>query len=146
MNAFRILLIASAVAIAGAAPAQDQSHGLKIGVLSDISGPASANSGPGSMVAAKLALEDFGGEVLGKPVEIVAGDFLLKVDVGALIARRWFDQENVDAITDVPSSPLALAIQDVIREKKRIFLMSGPTSSDLTGRSCSPNSVRLGRP
>jgi branched-chain amino acid transport system substrate-binding protein len=143
MNGFRILLMAGAIASASGASAEDQSRGVKIGVLSDVSGPASANSGPGSTIAAKLAIEDFGGQALGKPVETVTGDFLVKVDVGTLIARRWFDQDNVDAIADVPSSPLALAIQDLIRDKKKIFLMSGPTSSDLTGKNCSPNSVHF---
>jgi branched-chain amino acid transport system substrate-binding protein len=122
------------------ASAQDSS-GIKIGILSDMTGPAATNSGVGSTVAAKLAIEEFGGSVLDKPIETVSGDFLLKVDVGSLLARTWFEREHVDAITDVPSSPLALAIQDIVREKKKVFLITGGTSSDLTGKACSPYSA-----
>ncbi|MEN3386282.1 MAG: branched-chain amino acid transport system substrate-binding protein, partial [Hyphomicrobiales bacterium] len=87
-------------------PAQAQHTGeaIKLGVLTDISGPAATNTGLGSVTAAKMAVEDFGGALLGKPIEVVSGDFLLKVDTGLSVARRWLDQENVDAIVDVPSS------------------------------------------
>jgi branched-chain amino acid transport system substrate-binding protein len=128
-------------AIVSGAFAEDAGRGVKIGIMSDVSGPAASNSGTGSTLAAKMAIEDFGNNVLGKPVEVITADFQLKVDIGAAIIRRWFDEENVDAIADVASSPLALAVQNLVREKNKIFLMSGPTSSDLTGKSCSPNSV-----
>ena len=133
--ALAILLIT-----AGSAAAQ-VSDGVKLGVLTDMTGPASTNTGQGSVTATRMAVEDFGGKVLGKPIEVISGDFLMKVDVGTTIARRWFDVENVDAIVDVPSSPLALAIQSIAREKKRAFLIGGGTSADLTGHACSPFSV-----
>jgi len=135
------LSFAAAIAVAAMPARAQQSEGVKFGVLTDLSGPAATNTGPGSVMAAKMAVEDFGGSVLGKPIEVISGDFLLKVDVGLLVGRRWLDQENVDVIVDVPSSPLALALQTVIREKNKIFLISGGTSADLTGSSCSPNSV-----
>jgi branched-chain amino acid transport system substrate-binding protein len=139
-----ILALSVALAVVASAPparAQQASEAIKLGVLTDISGPAATNTGLGSVMAAKMAVEDFGGTLLGKPIEVVSGDFLLKVDTGLSVARRWLDQENVDAIVDVPSSPLALALQNVIKEKNKVFLISGGTSADLTGVSCSPNSV-----
>jgi branched-chain amino acid transport system substrate-binding protein len=137
----RIVAVAWLLAIASGASAQQAGQGVKIGIMSDVSGPAASNSGTGSTLAAKMAIEDFGQDLLGKPVETVTADFQLKVDIGSAIIRRWFDEENVDAIADVPSSPLALAVQNLVREKNKIFLMTGPTSSDLTGKACSPNSV-----
>ncbi len=139
--AFSLALGLGLAAAPDLAQAQQTSEGIKLGVLTDISGPAATNTGLGSVTAAKMAVEDFGGTLLGKPIEVVSGDFLLKVDIGLSVARRWLDQENVDAIVDVPSSPLALALQNVVREKNKVFLISGGTSADLTGVSCSPNSV-----
>ena len=135
------LALALLLTVAGPGVASAQSAGVKLGVLTDMTGPASTNTGLGSVTAAKMAVEDFGGSVLGKPIEVVQGDFLMKVDTGMLLARRWLDQDNVDAIVDVPSSPLALAIQDIVKQKKRIFLISGGTSSDLTGKACTPYTV-----
>ena len=85
-----------------------------------------------------MAAEDFGGKVLGAPIEVISGDHQNKPDIGAGIARQWIDTDHVDAIVDVPTSSVALAIQEITREKKRLFLMSGPASSDLTGKACSP--------
>jgi branched-chain amino acid transport system substrate-binding protein len=98
--------------------------------------------GRGSVLAAQMAVEDFGGKVLGAPIEIVSGDHQNKPDIGAAIARKWIDTDHVDAIVDVPTSSVALAIQEVTREKKRLFLMSGPASSDLTGKACSPYGIQ----
>jgi branched-chain amino acid transport system substrate-binding protein len=137
----RVLAVAWIFAAASGASAEEGGRGVKIGIMSDVNGPAASNSGTGSTLAAKMAIEDFGENVLGKPVETVTADFQLKVDIGSAIIRRWFDEENVDAITDVPSSPLALAVQNLVKDKNKIFLMSGPTSSDLTGKACSPNAV-----
>jgi branched-chain amino acid transport system substrate-binding protein len=89
-----------------------------------------------------MAVEDFGGKVLGAPIEIVSGDHQNKPDIGAGFARKWIDTDHVDAIVDVPTSSVALAIQEVTREKKRLFLMSGPASSDLTGKACSPYGIQ----
>jgi len=98
-------------------------------------------TGKGSLVAAQIAVQDFGGKVLGKPIEVVAADHQNKPDIGANIARQWYDQEQVDAIVDVPTSSVALAIQQISKDKDRVFLMSGPGTSDLTGPACSPTGV-----
>lgn len=110
---------------------------IKIGVLGDQSSVYSAAGGRGSVEAAKLAAED-AGLVLGKPVEIVSADFQLKVDVGVAIARKWYDEEDVDAIIDVPFSGLALAIADMTRTRKKLALFNAAASSELTGAKCSP--------
>jgi len=140
---FRLLLagVAAVGLLAGAAQAQQgkiSNDVVKIGVLNDQSSLYADISGQGSVVAARMAAEDVGGKVLDKPIEIIFADHQNKPDVGAAIARRWIDEEGVDAISDVPTSSVALAIQGITRDKKRIFLMSGPASSDLTGKQCSP--------
>jgi branched-chain amino acid transport system substrate-binding protein len=109
---------------------------VKIGVLGDQSSAYAAAGGRGSVEAANLAAED-AGLVLGQPVEIVSADFQLKVDVGVAIARKWYDEENVDAIIDVPFSGLALAIADMTKTKKKLALFNAAASSDLTGAKCS---------
>jgi branched-chain amino acid transport system substrate-binding protein len=88
-----------------------------------------------------MAVADFGGKVAGKPIEIISADHLNKPDVGSAIARQWIDQDHVDVIVDVPTSSIALAVQDVTKEKGKVFLISGAASSDLTGKSCSPTGV-----
>jgi len=125
----------------GTAWAQVSDGVVKLGVLNDMSSLYADVSGKGGVVAAQMAAEDFGGKVLGAPIEIIGGDHQNKPDIGAGIARQWIDTEHVDAIVDVPTSSVALAIQEVTREKKRIFLMSGPASSDLTGKACSPYGI-----
>jgi branched-chain amino acid transport system substrate-binding protein len=114
---------------------------VKIGVLDDLSGPYSELQGEGDVVAARMAVEDFGGKVLGKPIEVLKGDHLNKVDVGTLIARRWYDTENVDAIFGLGNSGVALAVQDITRQKDRINIVIAAGTPDLTGKSCSPNGV-----
>jgi branched-chain amino acid transport system substrate-binding protein len=126
---------------AGAARAQISDDVVKLGVLNDMSSLYSDATGKGSLLAAQMAAEDFGGKILGKPIEVVGADHLNKPDVGSNIARQWYDQEKVDAIVDVPTSSVALAVQQITRERNKIFLMSGPGSSDLTGPACSPNGV-----
>jgi len=125
----------------GTAWAQISDGVVKLGVLNDMSSLYADVSGKGGVVAAQMAAEDFGGKVLGVPIEIIGGDHQNKPDVGAGLARQWIDTDHVDAIVDVPTSSVALAIQEVTREKKRIFLMSGPASSDLTGKACSPYGI-----
>jgi branched-chain amino acid transport system substrate-binding protein len=125
-----LFLIPSFVQAASDAP-------VKIGVLGDQSSVYAAAGGRGSVEAAKLAAED-AGPVLGNPVEIVSADFQLKADVGIAIARKWYDEENVDAIIDVPFSGLALAIADMTRTKKKLALFNAAASSELTGSKCSP--------
>jgi branched-chain amino acid transport system substrate-binding protein len=139
----RILGLAAASCLAaGAAQAQITKDSIKIGVLSDMSSLYSDIGGPGSLVAAKMAVQDFGGKVAGKPIEVISADHLNKPDVGSSIARQWIDQDHVDAIVDVPTSSVALAVQDVTREKGTVFLISGAASSDLTGKACSPTGVQ----
>ena len=133
------LAFAAAALIGTAAQAEDIN--VKLGVLSDMSSLYADIGGPGSVVAAKMAVEDFNPAAHGIKVEIVSADHQNKPDVGSSIARQWFDVDHVDAILDVPTSSVALAVSDVAREKNKVFLISGAASSDLTGPKCSPNSV-----
>jgi len=123
------------------AQAQISGNVVKLGILNDMSGPYADIAGPKSVAAARMAVADFGGTVLGKKIEIISADHQNQPDVGTGIARRWIDQEGVDTIVDVPTSSVALAVQTVMKEKNRVFLMSGPASSDLTGKACSPVGV-----
>ncbi len=111
---------------------------LKIGVLTDMSGVIADTVGRGSVVAAELAVKDFGGSVLGRPIQILSADHQLKPDVGLTIARRWYDEEQVDAIADIPVSTIALGIQNLARSKGKIALISGSGTLDLFGKLCSP--------
>ncbi len=115
-----------------------QDKPVRLGVLNDQSGIYADLSGQGSVIAARMAVEDFGGKVLGRPVEVVFADHQNKPDVGAALAARWYDVDGVDAIFDVPVSSVALAVQGVARERKRLVLFSAAGSSDLTGKECSP--------
>ena len=135
------LLTAACALIAhfGAAQAQDVSDNVvKIGVLNDQSGPYADLGGKGSITAAQMAVDDFGGTVLGKKIEIVSADHQNKPDIALNIANQWMDTQGVDVIADVPTSSVALAIQDATKNKNRIFLISGAAASDLTGAKCSP--------
>ena len=114
---------------------------VKIGVLADMSGLYADLSGPGSIAAAQMAVEDFGGTVLGRRVVVVSADHQNKPDVGASIARAWYDREQVDAVVDVPVSSVAFAVQQASRERNKVLLLSAAGASDLTGKSCSPVSV-----
>ena len=134
------LLIASSLT-AKPAHAQISDGVVKIGVLNDESGPYAAPAGPGSRVAALMAVEDFGAADKGLKVEIVFADHQNKPDVGTKIARQWFDVEKVDVIVDVCTSSVALPISQIAREKGRALLVSCGGASDLTGRACSPNTI-----
>ena len=123
------------------AAAQVSGNIVKIGVLNDQSGIFADLGGQGSVIAARMAVEDAGGTVLGKPIEIVIGDHQNKPDVGSAIARGWIDTQGVDAIFDVPASATAIAVQDVTRDKNKMLFLSGPGSSDFTGKRCSPTTV-----
>jgi branched-chain amino acid transport system substrate-binding protein len=137
---FSIAAVAGTLAC-GTAYAQTADDVTKIGVLNDMSGLYSDISGPGSVVAAKMAVEDFGAAQKGMKVEIVSADHQNKPDVGTNIARTWIDVDKVDVIVDVPTSSVALAISEVVREKNKVFLVSGAAASDLTGPKCSPNTI-----
>ena len=136
------LLASAGLLAATAASAQISGDVVKIGVLTDMSGLYADLGGPGSVAAAKLAVDDYikaSGSKL--KVEIVSADHQNKPDVGASVARKWFDSEQVDAIADVPTSSVALAVHEIAREKGKVLLNSGAASSDLTGKLCSPNTV-----
>ena len=130
-----------AASISTAAQAQYTDGVVKIGVLNDMSSLYAGLGGPGSVAAAKLAVEDFDPVAHGMKVEIVSGDHQNKPDVGANIARKWFDIDRVDMITDVPNSGVALAVSEVTREKNKVFLVANAATSDLTGPKCSPNTI-----
>ena len=127
---------------AAAAQAQITDGVVKIGVMNDMSGLYADVAGPGSVVAAKLAIEDF--EKSHKPnfkVEVVSADHQNKPDIGSTIARKWYDEDKVDAIFDVPTSSVALAVSQITRDKGKAFINSGAGTSDLSGKACSPNTV-----
>jgi branched-chain amino acid transport system substrate-binding protein len=134
-----LAIAAAATLLAGTAIAQETS--IKIGVLNDRSGVYADLSGEGSVVAARMAVEDFGAADKGIKVEIVSADHQNKPDIASNIARQWIDEQGVDVIADVPTSSAALAVNEIVRDKNKIFLMSGPAASELTGAKCSPNSV-----
>jgi branched-chain amino acid transport system substrate-binding protein len=114
---------------------------VKVGVLTDMTGAYSDLAGPGSVIAAQMAAEDFGGKVLGKPIVIISADHQNKADVASGIARKWFDEEQVDAVADLVSSSTALAVMPVAAEKKRITLLSGPGSTPIAGEKCTAYNV-----
>lgn len=111
---------------------------VKIGVLTDMSGVYSDMNGQGSVIAAQLAMEDFGKTVLDKPIELISADHQQKADVGTSIAHRWIDNEQVDTLVDLTNSAIALAVQDIAREANRIAIFTSPGTTDLTGTKCSP--------
>jgi branched-chain amino acid transport system substrate-binding protein len=133
--------LASLATVPGAANAQISDDVIKIGVLTDMSSLYADIGGPGSLLAAQMAVEDFGASSKGMKVEVVSADHQNKPDVGSSIARQWFDTDRVDVIVDVPTSSVALAVNQVAKEKKKAFLNSGAATSDLTGKDCSPNTV-----
>ena len=115
---------------------------VKVGVLNDQSGIYADLAGPGSVIAARLAVEDAGGSVLGRNIEVVVADHQGKPDIGASIARRWYDVDGVTAIFDVPVSSIALAVQEIARQKNRIAAFSSASASDIIGKSCSPTTFQ----
>jgi branched-chain amino acid transport system substrate-binding protein len=133
--------VAALALVAGPAAAAMTDNKIKIGVLNDQSSLYADLSGQGSVLAARMAIEDFGGSVDGVPVEVVFADHQNKPDVGSNIARQWYDVDQVDMIVDVPNSAVALAINELTREKNKVFLDSGAATSALTGDKCSPNTV-----
>jgi branched-chain amino acid transport system substrate-binding protein len=136
--------LAAAVALAlGTMSAQAQvSDGIvKIGILTDMSSLYADLSGAGSVAAARMAVEDFGAAKKGMKVEIISADHQNKPDVGSAIARQWYDVDKVDAIFDTPNSGVALAVNQITRDKRKAFIVSGAATADLTGKACSPNTV-----
>jgi branched-chain amino acid transport system substrate-binding protein len=140
----RVAVFLAALAAAGAAnaAADKVSDGVvKIGVLTDMTGYYSDLAGPGSVLAAQMAVDDFGGKLLGKPIQIVSADHQNKADVASNTARKWFDEEKVDVIADLVSSSTAGAVMPVAAEKKRITLLSGPATTAFTGEKCTAYNV-----
>jgi branched-chain amino acid transport system substrate-binding protein len=115
---------------------------VKIGVLTDMASLYADNGGPGSVTAAKLAVEDFGAAAKGMKVEIISADHQNKADIGSNIANAWFDVDKVDMIIDVPNSAVALAVSEVAKQKNKLFIGSGPATSDLTGPKCNANNIQ----
>ena len=138
------LFTLTAVAVAfgcGCAQAQYTDGTIKIGVMNDMSGTYSDLSGQGSVIAARMAVEDFGAAAKGMKVEIVGADHQNKPDVGSNVVRTWIDVDKVDVIVDVPTSSVALAVNEIVRDKNKVFLVSGAAASDLTGPKCTPNTI-----
>ena len=141
MTVFRfIYLILFSLGLAAAASADEAPF--VIGVLNDQSGPYADLAGPGSVEAARMAIEDFGGAVLGKKIELLSADHQNKVDIGLAIAREWYEARGVRAIFDISNSGVALALQDLAKSHDRLVIFDSASSSDLTGKACSPNGVQ----
>ena len=136
------IAVAALLVLSGSASAEISGDVVKIGVLNDMSSLYADIGGPGSVEAARMAIADFGGAVSGKKIELISADHQNKPDVGSAIATQWFDNDGVDVIVDVPTSSVALAVQEVARNKGKVFLISGAAASDLTGKACSPTSVQ----
>jgi branched-chain amino acid transport system substrate-binding protein len=134
-----VLAMLGAWPVAGA---MAQEKPIRLGVMNDMSGVYADFQGVGSVVAARLAVEDFGGMLKGRPIEVIAGDHQNKADIGSNMARQWFDRDGVGVVLDVPNSGIALAVSDIAREKNRVFIASGGVTSELTGKRCSPNTVQ----
>lgn len=134
MTGYRSLLLAALIILAPAAWAQDV---VKIGILNDQSGSYAEFGGAGSVEAAKMAIEDFGGSVLGKPIELISADHQNKADVAAGLARRWYDVDGVTVIADLTNSAVALAVAGIAKERKKIALFNGPATTRLFNEDCS---------
>jgi branched-chain amino acid transport system substrate-binding protein len=136
------ILLATLLALGPAVARAQISDGvIKIGVLNDQSGLYADLAGQGSVVAARMAVEDYGAEKKGMKVEVVFADHQNKADVGSAIARQWYDVDKVDLIVDVPNSGVALAVSQITRDKGKAFIVSSAATSDLTGKACSPNTI-----
>ena len=138
----RIFAVCLLLAFAAAALPARAADSFAIGVMNDQSGPYADLAGPGSVEMARMAIADFGGSVLGKPIELLVADHQNKVDVGLSIARQWYDERGVKAIFDITNSGVALALQDLAKARNRIVIFDSASSSDLTGKACSPNGVQ----
>src|SRR5258708_7905879 len=141
---FSLGALTAAMLASSAASAQVSDDVVKIGVLTDMNGPASTPTGQGSVTAAQMAVDDFGGKVLGKPISVIVGDHQLKADIGASLARRWYDTEQVDLIVDVPVSAVGLAVQTVANEKKEAFINQSTRVAAFHRQILSPLPLRRG--
>ena len=132
---------ACAAALPSAAVRAQAKPTIKLGVLSDMSGTYSADTGKGSLACTEQAVAEFNAGNHALAVEVVSADHQNKPDIGASIARQWFDRDGVDVIVDVPTSSVALAVNTVVRQENKVFLVSGSATPDLTGKQCSPNTL-----
>lgn len=133
-----VMVAASVCLVAFNSMAQVSGDVVKIGVLTDMAGVTADMSGKGSLVAAQMAVQEFGATVLGKPIEVIAADHQHKTDLGASIARKWYDTDKVDVILDIPNSSIALAVQSIARQSKRLVIYSTAGTTALTNEQCSP--------
>ncbi|HBY25612.1 MAG TPA: ABC transporter permease, partial [Bradyrhizobium sp.] len=140
-NTISALLLGTAIALSVGGVASADDKVVKIGVLSDQSGLYADLAGPGSTLAAQMAIEDSGLKAKGWTIDLVSGDHQNKPDIGTTIARQWFDVDKVDTIVDVPNSGVALAVNNVVKEKNGVYINSGAATSDLTNAQCTPNTV-----
>jgi len=142
MRSLKALLVVLGALVALAPARSSAQDGMvKIGVLDDMSGPYSDNTGPGDLLAVRMAVADFGGSVLGKPIEVISADMQSKVDVGVAIARRWYEQDGVDLIIGIPHSAIALGVVKLAEQTNRLVMPTAAATSDLTGKACSAHSV-----
>jgi len=135
-------IAAGVLALCMAGPAVAEDGVLRIGIITDMSGQYADGNGKGSVIAAQMAVDEIGGSVAGRKIEIISGDHQNKPDVATNVVRNWIDNKGVDVIAEGVNSAVALAVQNVTREKKKLFLISGAGSSDITGAQCSPTSVQ----
>jgi branched-chain amino acid transport system substrate-binding protein len=142
MAARAALPMLAALLFAGTANAQAPADTIRIGVLNDVSGVYADDQGPGSLLAAQMAVEDYGGKAAGRKVEVISGDHQNKVDIGASIARRWTENEGITMIADVTNSAVALAVNDIVRDQNKVMIASGAGTALLTGARCTPNTVQ----
>ncbi len=138
-----VLAATLAAAFAAPAAAQISDDTVRIGIMGDMAGPYSGNGGPGSVLAARMAIEDFGGKVNGKAVDLVVVDDQNKPDVGLNAARKWLDVDKVDAIVGGSASSIALGVQSLMKEQNKPYLIAGTVTDLLTGKNCSPMSVQF---
>src|SRR4249919_3037972 len=137
----RTMSLAALAVILTCGTSSAQQVNVKIGVLTDMSSLYADATGPGSVIAAKMAAADFMKDHPNFKIEVISGDHQNKPDIGSQIANQWYDVDHVDMIADVPNSGVALAISEITKQKNKVFVGSGPASSDLTGPKCSPNTV-----
>src|ERR1700722_15595891 len=137
-----VWLVTPLIAASGAAKTQGSDDVVKIGVRPDRSARSSAADGPGSVVAAQMAIEDFGGKDLGKPIQLLSADHQIKPDIAAGISRQWYDRDQVDLIVDVPVSAVGLAVQNVANERKRLLIVHSTGTADFHGKFCNPYALQ----
>jgi branched-chain amino acid transport system substrate-binding protein len=144
MQRIWLLCFAALLAFSGSAALAQQISDdvVKIGVLTDLSGPAATATGPGSVAAAQMAVDDFGGKVLGKPIQLISADTQDKPDIASGLARQWYDTDQVDLIVDVPVSAVGLAVQQVANDRKKLLIVHSTGTADFHGKFCSPYSMQ----